>query len=109
MTENEVIEKLSGLRYKIRHDSFCNKVYSSELEALVIAEKALEALEKVKRYRAIGTIEECREAMEKQRGKKEVLESYCGFDSYECPVCGADVNCRNKYCHRCGQKLEVQS
>ena len=62
MTENEVIEKLSGLRYKIRHDSFCNKVYSSELEALV-----------------------------------------------ECPVCGADVNCRNKYCHRCGQKLEVQS
>lgn len=103
MTENEAINKLDSLHYKIRHDSFCNKVYNTELKAF---EEARTALEEIQKYRAIGTIEECREAMEKQRGKKEVLESYCGFDSYECPVCGADVNCRNKYCHRCGQKLE---
>ncbi len=106
MTENEAIGKLDSLCYRIRHSPFCGKVYNAEFEALV---KARIALEEIQQYRAIGTVEECREATEKQKAKRRNMESYCGFDSYECPVCGADVNCGNKYCHRCGQKLEVQS
>lgn len=105
MTESKAREMLAK-HYELLRESW--KPYP-DIKVLDAIRVAISSIDKIKQYRAIGTIEECREAMEKQRGKKEVLESYCGFDSYECPVCGADVNCRNKYCHRCGQKLEVQS
>ncbi len=105
MTESKAREMLAK-HYELLRESW--KPYP-DIKVLDAIRVAISSIDKIQQYRAIGTIEECREAMEKQRGKKEVLESYCGFDSYECPVCGADVNCRNKYCHRCGQKLEVQS
>ena len=105
MTERKAREMLAK-HYELLRESW--KPYP-DIKVLDAIRVAISSIDKIQQYRAIGTIEECRDAMEKQRGKKEVLESYCGFDSYECPVCGADVNCRNKYCHRCGQKLEVQS
>lgn len=58
------------------------------------------------KYHEIGTVEECREAREKQRGKKRVLDSYCGFNSYECPICGSEPVGDSNYCHKCGQRLE---
>lgn len=103
MTESKAREMLAK-HYELLRESW--KPYP-DIKVLDAIRVAISSIDKIQQYRAIGTIEECREAMEKQRGKKEVLESYCGFDSYECPVCGADVNCRNKYCHRCGQKLEA--
>jgi len=57
-------------------------------------------------YKSIGTVEECWEARERQRGKKRVLDSYCGFNSYECPVCGTEPVGGSNYCHKCGQRLE---
>ena len=103
MTESKAREMLAK-HYELLRESW--KPYP-DIKVLDAIRVAISSIDKIQQYRAIGTIEECREAMEKQRGKKEVLESYCGFDSYECPVCGADVNCRNKYCHRGGQKLEA--
>ena len=102
MTESKAREMLAK-HYELLRESW--KPYP-DIKVLDAIRVAISSIDKIQQYRAIGTIEECREAMEKQKGKKEVLESYCGFNSYECPVCGADVNCRNKYCHRCGQKLE---
>lgn len=64
------------------------------------------ALEDVQQYREIGTVEECREAVEKQKIiKKPVKDEYCGFVSYECPICHHDVTNVQRYCDKCGQKL----
>ena len=58
-------------------------------------------------YEEIGTVEECRAAMEKQR-KKPVKNpygtSYIWKAGY-CPVCGCGVTARWDYCQCCGQKL----
>lgn len=64
----------------------------------------------LERYKAIGTVEECREAVEKQEPKKpEAYDS--DFDYYKCPVCGAyiwatdNINDHN-YCLNCGQAID---
>jgi hypothetical protein len=78
---------------------------------------ATEALEEIQQYRAIGTVEECREAKEKQIPKNpiEYEDKY-----YGCPNCGNPVmhkwekypNIPNDksnglpYCLGCGQNLD---
>ena len=66
-----------------------------------------EALEEVQQYRAIGTPEECRAAVEKQTGIKPA-ETLGIFNNtgYECKNCGSDVNYMDEYCRWCGQKLD---
>jgi len=66
---------------------------------------AVQALEEIQQYRAIGTPEECRAAVEKQKPKKPVMDGYCCFESYECPTCHHDISNEQKYCDKCGQKL----
>lgn len=66
---------------------------------------AVQALEEIQQYRAIGTLEECRAAVEKQKPKKPVMDGYCCFESYECPTCHHDISDEQKYCDKCGQKL----
>lgn len=77
----------------------------------------IKALEEVLQYRAIGTPEECRAAVEKQIAKKpkEYEDKF-----YGCPVCGNvllhkfekyPTKLMNKknglpYCLGCGQKLD---
>ena len=86
---------------------------------------AIQALEEVQQYRAIGTLEECRTAREKQIPRKAVHDG-C-FDSegiwhewngvngspYDlCPNCNTNLCCempydnKPKYCKHCGQKLD---
>ena len=71
----------------------------------------VDALEEVQQYRAIGTPEECRSAVEKQIPKKPVemkptdklLNGY-----FACPMCGGWVGMDeyyNEYCGCCGQKI----
>ena len=40
-------------------------------------------------YKEIGTVEECRGAVEKQKPKIIIIESYC---STECPTCGHELS-----------------
>lgn len=58
-------------------------------------------------YMKIGTPEECREAMEKQKPEKpsEVCGLFGGI-AYNCPYCGGDVRYLSNYCSSCGQKLD---
>lgn len=66
------------------------------------------AIEACAEYEGIGTVEECREAMEKQRRKlvkNPYGTSYVWKAGY-CPVCGCGVTARWDYCQCCGQKLE---
>lgn len=45
MTENEAIDKLNNLHYKIVHTSFSSMVYESEIEALCMAKDCLKEIQ----------------------------------------------------------------
>jgi len=68
---------------------------------------AVQAIEEIQQYRAIGTLEECRAAVEKQTDEKPtaVLGTFGGTE-YECKNCGSDVCYGDEYCRWCGQKLD---
>ena len=64
MTENEAIDIINSYKFDFtRFGTF------RMISALGIATKSLE---EIQQYRAIGTVEECREARERQRGEKPV-------------------------------------
>ena len=75
---------------------------------------AISALKEIQQYRGIGTVEECREAVEKQKAKELVYESDSvfsnGFSHYrmgKCPMCDRYYNSSDEvnYCSKCGQAL----
>ena len=68
-------------------------------------------LEELKQYQAIGTLEECRVAVEKQKPMKPIkteTEGYMFTDTYRCPTCGGNFSGTGiaDYCYHCGQKLD---
>ena len=77
---------------------------------------AISALEEIQQYRKIGTVEECREAAEKQTQKKCAIDSCPDHTHYKCPSCGQielsiykhgfpRLGRITKYCENCGQAL----
>lgn len=102
MTESEAIRDLDIIRFNPHWDELVNEEYWQEL-----MEMAIKALEEVQKYRAIGTLEECRAAVKKQTDEKPtaVLGTFGGTD-YECKNCGSDVCYGDEYCRWCGQKLD---
>lgn len=78
--------------------------------------KLIEMMEEHKQYRQICTVEECREAVEKQTAKKPTLidyKKYTNFvdnadflqDAYWCPNCKRVVR-RGSFCRDCGQHID---
>ena len=68
-------------------------------------EMAIKALEEIKQYRTIGTPEECRAAVEKQKAKKP-HKNYEKFSGVWCS-CGSYLGVdKPNYCSDCGQKLD---
>ena len=66
-------------------------------------------IEEIQQYREIGTVEECREAVEKQKPKKPTdYDEDLGY--FKCPSCGcsimADEFSDHKYCLNCGQAIQ---
>ena len=112
MTVQEVKKRLEALHYRIVHNVFCNKVRNAELEALNIA---IESMKEVEQYRTLGTVEELKEAREKQVAKKPNKvngEAFCmtidGKADYEitllCPTCG-NTHLAYGFPCKCGQLL----
>ncbi len=106
MTENEAIRDLDIIRFNPHWDELVNEEYWQEL-----MEMATKALEEVQQYRQIGTVKECREAVEKQIAKKvksisPVKDggSYVGLIG-RCPCCGDILEEDTVYCD-CGQRLD---
>ena len=82
--------------------------------------KVAEWLEELKQYRAIGTPEECRAAVEKQKAKKPIYKHYadngeppyikiscpngCRIQLY--PVTDKNLAYEHGYCPKCGQKID---
>lgn len=69
------------------------------------ANTILVMVEELKQYRAIGTPEECRAAVEKQTARKVTTNHSWTHYHFFCPVCNMEVN-DMKYCPNCGQKLD---
>ena len=106
MTENEkAIEQLERISEKLGDIG----------ETEDWTEVAIKALEEVQRYREIGTVEECRAAVEKQTAKKPDYEGdgfsdgQLVYDTWICPSCCKqyEVDCDDyDYCPNCGQRLD---
>lgn len=80
---------------------------------------AISALKAIQQYREIGTVEECREAVEKQTQKKCAIDSCPDHTHYKCPSCGQielsiykhgfpRLGRITKYCENCGQALQQE-
>lgn len=107
MTENEAIKELET---SIDLAKMCTQNYERKNE-IQGYEMAIKALEEVQKYRKIGTVEECREAVEKQTAKKvKSISPVKDGDSYvgligRCPCCGDILEEDTVYCD-CGQRLD---
>lgn len=110
MTEQEAKTILEA---EIEHHSEVS-IFHESLEI------AINALEEIQQYRAIGTVEECRAAMEKQRAKKPIekempYSEVTGFNSeWHCSCCGSYIGFftegmsepeQMEYCNNCGQHI----
>ncbi len=63
-------------------------------------------VDKWEAYKQLGTVEELREAREKQRAKKPYIWGV--YDMYECPGCGENYEIDGEeydYCPNCGQAI----
>lgn len=97
MTKRELRELIGRVR--------SNK-YLMRLETDYITQ----ALEEVQQYRVIGTPEECKIAVEKQRPKKPINPDD-DYGTFKCPNCNGLIFTEgrfetHKYCLLCGQKLD---
>lgn len=107
MTENDSIEIINDKVetcefYFAEHDRYPEWCEYEFLEALSIA---ISILKEIQRYREIGTAEECREAVEKQKPKKPVLRNDNGKLRKSCPVCGCFFSPLSRSCPKCGQAI----
>ena len=72
---------------------------------------AIKCMKEVEQYRALGTVEELKEAREKQVAKKPRME-YLDCDLsvtslYPTCQCGnQEIGEEDNYCNKCGQKLK---
>ena len=112
MTENESLKIM--LAYKLGRG--CKPHYSDE-EIEKAFDTAITALKEIQQYREIGTVEECRKAVEKQKAKKCVIDSCPDHTHYKCPSCGKIHLSRYKhgcpnlgripiFCEYCGQAID---
>ncbi len=114
MTENEAIEELKYDCNELGKAIPCDTSWGKSFENAYAM--AINALKEIQQYRAIGTPEECRVAVEKQTARKGIREKIKkgynrGMHHYYCPVCYEKGDLRNKYnvglyCSGCGQKLD---
>ena len=114
MTENEMLKiavHCLGVQAEQEVCEECDIYGNCHTDCKDVAVVAIAALKEIQQYREIGTVEECRKAVEKQKAKKpEVIDQ--DFDYYKCPVCGEyiwatdNIN-DHKYCLNCGQAVTL--
>ena len=107
MTENEAIR---DLQYLVGEYS----AYPPETgvsTTIGSLQYCISTLKEIQQYREIGTVEECREAMEKQKAKKP-HRNYEKFSGLWCK-CGWYLGQKRdlgiKYCPNCGQAIDVEN
>lgn len=88
-------------------------IYLKEVKKM--SEVAVKAMEELQEYREIGTVEECREAIEKTKEKKPDYEGdgyadgHMVYDIWICPCCGERYEIdyeEYEHCPKCGQAID---
>lgn len=113
MTENEKIKKTIEVFEKpSKHIKCVHKcengmeflTYSSDL--VLAFETAINGLKELQQYRSIGTVKECRTAMEKQKvvDYKEIHPCK-SVTYYQCPICDGLLHIDENFCGNCGQAI----
>ena len=106
MTENEAIKELEA---SIDLAKMCTQNYERKNE-IQGYEMATQALEEVQQYRQIGTVEECRAAVEKQTAAKPLGGMDADGNDYaicrECSAILSDGEWFAQYCPDCGKKVD---
>ena len=106
MTENEAIKELEA---SIDLAKMCTQNYERKNE-IQGYEMAIQALEEVQQYRKIGTVEECRAAVEKQTAAKPLVGMDADGNDYaicrECSAILSDGEWFAQYCPDCGKKVD---
>ena len=109
MTENEAISRIKD-HMEIHRLKEPRAIYIT-----VALSMAITALKEIQQYREIGTAEECRKAVDKQKAKVPDYESngyadgYMVYDTWICPNCGKkyEVDYDDyKHCPECGQAID---
>ena len=124
MTENEMLKiavHCLGVQAEQEVCEECDIYDNCHTDCKDVAVVAISAIKEVQQYREIGTVEECREAVWKQKPKKRIypktaLERY--YHAPECPNCKRELKPQicgytlsqaigiYSYCPWCGQNLE---
>lgn len=95
MTDDEAIERI-----KYRMHTAGQVAGKGGMEDL---EMAIKALEEIQQYRTVGTLEECRAAVEKQTAKRPRIIG----NAMICPSCPRCFKSDNSaYCPSCGQMID---
>ena len=123
MTENEAIKHLQSYAEVVDNMiKYCKDFepkadITGYLEKKTVFAMAISALKEVQKYSEIGTVEECREAVERQTQKKCAIDSCPDHTHYKCPSCGKihlsrykhgcpDLGRIPRYCEYCGQAID---
>lgn len=108
MTEERAIEVLEIMKSQLKDFGMTAKFKGvMEMQELAI-DIALKSLTEIQQYRAIGTVEECREARERQRVKDIIHNPDGGVDEdWLCPSCGRFCSPYTEHCQHCGQAVKV--
>ena len=77
----------------------------SQNEVWDAVKMSADALEEVEQYRALGTVEELKEAREKQLAKKPNIVGGEFIKLAECSECNTVIRFKQEYCHKCGNKV----
>lgn len=112
MNENKAIEILN--HFDMQVSAKADGAYQTNI-GKVACMVAVKALSEIQEYRVIGTIEECKEAREKQQARKvNNKKPLRDFNDSIYDVKGDCPNCKNnlllsihtRYCSECSQKLD---
>ena len=112
MTENEAIKIAThclGVQAEQEVCEECPVYRESGIVCKEIARTVISALKEIQQYRKIGTVEECREAMEKQIPRKPRDVEY-DHSYFVCGNCGTAIYTSDEfeahlYCLNCGQAI----
>lgn len=107
MTPEEAIEILGDFEKQAKAKA--DGAYQTNVGKMA-CDMAIEAIKEIQQYREIGTVGECREAVEKQKAKKPLGGADINGNEYmicrECSAIVEDGEWRAMYCPDCGQAIQ---
>lgn len=120
MNTETMITELNAVAEKHKNDF----VPTFQTNITAMCRDIIPKLEQLAKYEAIGTVEECQEARERQRAKKPIIKSKKktkiqtgDYVDVKCPCCEEDIfSCfhyppwndsqkSHKHCENCGQAI----